>query len=127
MPEGSGKKKILLVEDDIFMIELLAKELGNAGFDVVIAKTGKEGVEKCFANKPDLILLDLTLPDQNGIDSLRQIRRSEEGREIKVIILSNIAEGPDLDEAKRLMIVDYLVKANYTLREIVARVQKVFQ
>ncbi len=119
------REKILLVEDDVFMIELLAKDLEQAGFEVITAKTGSEGVALFEKNKPDLILLDLLLPDQNGFDTLRNVRRSPEGRATKVMILSNIAEGPDMDEAKRLGVMGYMVKANFTLPEIVKKIQEV--
>lgn len=120
------KKKILLIEDDTFMIELLARDLEAAGFIVSVAKTGTEGVQKFGEVGPDLILLDLLLPDLGGFEALRQIRRHPSGPQTKVMILSNIAEGPDMEEAKRLGVLEYLVKANYTLPEIVGKVQEVF-
>ena len=125
MNGGSQKKKVLLVEDDVFMIELLAKDLKQAGLEVITVTTGSEGVKRFEEIKPDLILLDLLLPDQSGFDTLRKIRRDPVGRATKVMILSNIAEGPDMDEAKRLGVIEYLVKANFTLPEIVKKVQEV--
>lgn len=125
MAEEAKKKKILLIEDDVFMVELLAKDLGAAGYEVNVAKNGKEGVNKFEEGAPDIVLLDLLLPDQNGFETLRQIRRHPGGPATKVMILSNIAEGPDMDEAKRLGVVEYLVKANYTLQEIVKKIQEV--
>lgn len=109
----------------MFMIELLAKDLERAGFEVTIATTGSEGVKRFGDTKPDLILLDILLPDQNGFDALREIRRDPAGRATKVMVLSNIAEGPDMEEAKRLGVVEYMVKANFTLPEIVKKVQEV--
>lgn len=121
MESENVKKHILLVEDDVFMIDILANELAAAGFAVTVAKTGKEGVEKYEEAKPDLIILDIILPDQDGFETLRQIRRKPEGSGAKVIILSNIAEGPNMEEAKRLGVLDYLVKANLSLVDIVAK------
>ncbi|MBI2056468.1 MAG: response regulator [Candidatus Sungbacteria bacterium] len=119
--EPADKKHILLVEDDVFMIDLLANELTLAGFEVTIAKTGKEGVEKYDEAKPDLMILDILLPDQDGFETLRQIRRKPGGIDAKVIILSNIAEGPNIDEAKRLGALEYLIKANLSLADIVVK------
>ena len=121
------KKKILVVEDDIFMVELLVGDLQAAGYDTLVAKTGIEGVEQFRTGRPDLVLLDILLPDQNGFETLRQIRRSAGGPETMVMILSNIAEGPDMDEAKRLGVKDYLVKANFTLPEIIDKIREVFK
>lgn len=125
MVEQNNKTKVLVIEDDIFMVELLAKELVAAGFETIIAKTGVEGLEKFKTDKPDLILLDILLPDQNGFETLRLIRRLPDGPETKVMVLSNIGEGPDVEEAKRLGVKDYLVKANFTLPEIIAKIQGV--
>lgn len=127
MVEESKKSKILLIEDDAFMVDLLGKELGTFGYQLEIAKTGSEGVEKFHTLKPDLILLDILLPDQNGFDVLRQIRRDPEGRETKVLVLSNLDKKSDLEEAKRLNATDYLVKANFSLHEIVARIRGVLE
>ena len=125
MVEGGSKLKILLIEDDAFMVDLLSKELVSLGYQIEVAKTGLEGVDKFFNFKPKLVLLDILLPDQNGFDVLRQIRRNPEGREAKVLILSNLDSQPDLEEAKRLGAVDYLVKANFSLTDIVAKIRGV--
>ncbi|QQG45569.1 MAG: response regulator [Candidatus Sungiibacteriota bacterium] len=116
-------KKILLIEDDVFMVGLLVHELQEAGFEVVTAKTGVEGIKKFPEVKPDLILLDILLPDQNGFDTLRTIRRQPGGPGTKVIVLSNLAEWSDVEEAKRLGALDYLVKTNFSLEEIVEKIQ----
>lgn len=119
------KFKILLVEDDLFMVDLLTKELSAFNYEVEIAKTGVEGVEKFRSFKPDLILLDILLPDQNGLETLRQIRREPEGRQTKAMILSNLGETTDIEEAKRLEVIDYMVKANFSLTEVVEKIRRV--
>ena len=120
------KKKVLLVEDDIFMADLLGREISGAGFELATAKTGKEAVDKFPTVKPDLILLDLLLPDLNGLEVLRQIRRLEGGPETKVVVLSNLSAERDVEDAKRLGVVSYLVKANTSLPEIVDKVKTIF-
>lgn len=123
--QNAPKKKILLVEDDVFMVDLLTKELQQGGFDVVVAHTGTEGVQKFKEVKPDLVLLDLFLPDLNGFEVLRQIRQDEVGYTTKVVILSNASEEQNIKEAQRLGVVDYLVKANFSLPEIVEKIRGV--
>lgn len=123
MPPETHKQKILLIEDDIFIIELLAKELTRGGFEVLIAKTGAEGKEKFRQGKPDLIVLDILLPDQNGIETLREIRREPEGPKTKVLVLSNIAEGKYVEDAKRLGAEEYMIKANFSLQEITEKIR----
>lgn len=125
MIESSTKKtKILVVEDDVFMIELLVKELMEAGFDVVNAKTGAETFERLKEGKPDLILLDLLLPDEHGFEVLRKIRQMPDAKDVKVMVLSNLGEARDKEEAKQLGVLDYLVKANNSLPEIISAVRK---
>lgn len=125
MIESSTKKtKILVVEDDVFMIELLVKELMEAGFDVVNAKTGAETFERLKEGKPDLILLDLLLPDEHGFEVLRKIRQMPDVQDVKVMVLSNLGEARDKEEAKQLGVLDYLVKANNSLPEIISAVRK---
>ena len=118
------KSKILLVEDDVFMSELLGQALERAGFETIAAKSGSEGVKKFQETKPSLILLDLILPDESGFEALRQIRRLPGGAEVKVLVLSNLAREAQFEEAKRLGAIDYLVKANFSLDEILAKVRE---
>jgi DNA-binding response OmpR family regulator len=125
MAEQAVKTKVLVIEDDIFMSDLLTQALNRAGFDIVGAKTGAEGMDKFQEFRPDVILLDLLLPDENGFDTLRKIRRSEGGPTAKVLILSNLSREQNAEEAQRLGAVDYLVKVNFSLDDIVARVRSV--
>ncbi len=125
MTEAAAKKKILLIEDDVFMGDLLGRALERAGFALTAAKTGGEGVTKFQEAKPDLVLLDLILPDQNGFEALRQIRRAAGGADAKVLVLSNLARESQFEEAKRLGVADYLVKANVSIDEILAKINEV--
>lgn len=125
MPEEFKKQKIFLVEDDVFMVELLANELKNAGIETYSFQIGQAAIDKFTELKPDLILLDLLLPDKNGFEVLREIRRLPNGVNTKVMILSNMAEDADKDEAKRLGVQEYLIKANYSLPEILVKIQAI--
>lgn len=120
--EQKNRPIIFLIEDDVFMIELLAQVLSRAGYETLSFRLGKEAIEKFKETKPDLILLDILLPDANGLDVLREIRRMPEGAEAKVLVLSNIAEIVDKEQAKRLGALDYLIKANHSLPEILEKV-----
>ena len=125
MLEEFKKQKIFLVEDDVFMVELLANELKNAGIETYSFQIGQAAIDKFTELKPDLILLDLLLPDKNGFEVLREIRRLPNGVNTKVMILSNMAEDADKDEAKRLGVQEYLIKANYSLPEILVKIQAI--
>ena len=125
MPQELKKQKIFLIEDDVFMVELLANELKNAGLETYSFQMGQAAIDKFTELQPNLILLDLLLPDKNGFEVLREIRRLPNGVDAKVMIISNMAEDADKDEAKRLGVQEYLVKANYSLPEILAKIQAI--
>ena len=123
MPEEFKKPKIFVVEDDVFMVELLANELKNAGLETYSFQMGQGAIDKFTELQPDLIVLDLLLPDKNGFEVLREIRRLPNGAHVKVMVLSNMAEDADKEEATRLGVNEYLVKANYSLPEILSKIQ----
>jgi CheY-like chemotaxis protein len=122
---GAKRPKILYIEDDIFMIELLSQELMKGGFEPVNCRLNADALKSFKEKKPDLILLDLLLPDGNGLDFLREVRSMPGGPDTKVIILSNVAEAGHKESAKRLGVDDYLIKANYSLPEIIQRIRSV--
>lgn len=127
MAEAESKTKILLIEDDIFMSDLLMQALARAGYEVVGAKSGADGLKMFQESRPQVILLDLLLPDESGFDTLRKIRRCAGGADAKVIVLSNLSREQNAEEARRLGAVDYLVKVNFSLDEIIEKVKSVLR
>ena len=124
---STAQGPVLLIEDDLFITDLLVHELQRAGFQFDVAHNGTEGVEKFAAVQPRLLLLDLLLPDIHGFEALRQIRRMPGGMEVKVIVFSNIAEDAEDGESKRLGVDKYVVKANHTLQEVIAIIQELLK
>lgn len=118
------KRKILIVEDDPFMRKLYRNKLISAGFDVKEAINGKEGLNKAFAEKPDLILLDIVLPRKSGFDVVIEIKKKKETKKIPVIFLSVLGQEKDLKRGLALGAQDYLVKSKVTASELVAKVQE---
>lgn len=118
MPET--KKKILVVEDDGAMREIVVHKLELHGFEVLEAADGKEGLEKFAQNPPDMVLLDLMLPEVDGFSVLESIRKNEDKSlaAVPVIILSNVWNDKDILRVKEFGISDYMVKAYYTTEEI---------
>lgn len=107
------------------MADLLIQEFKRTDLAMVRAKTGQEGVDEFKKTLPDLILLDLVLPDMKGFDALRQIRRLPGGPEVKVIIFSNLSENVEREEARRLGAIGYMVKANTELKEVIEKIYEV--
>lgn len=118
-------KKILIIEDDKLLKDLLIKHLEDAGYAVFHSIDGEEGIKKARTEKPDLILLDLVLPGINGFDLLKEIKKdSSEIKNIPVLILSNLGQGDDIRRGIALGAEDFLIKAHYILPEIVEKINK---
>lgn len=123
---GGGKcKKILLVEDDSFLSDICSKKLLKEGFDVVVAKNGEEALKLTESFVPDLILLDVVIPNINGLEVLKRIRSNEKEsiKNIPIIMLTNLGQEGDLKKAMDLGADDYLVKASFTTGEIVEKIK----
>jgi len=120
--------KILIVEDDKFLRELISQKLSKQDeFEVVEAIDGEKGLKKIEEEKPDLILLDLILPGIDGFEVLSKAKDNPETSSIPVIILSNLGQKDEIERGLKLGANDYLVKAHFTLGEIIEKVQEVLE
>lgn len=117
--------KILVVEDDRFLRELMVQKLSREGYDVEEAVDGEEGAKKAREAGADIILLDLILPGIDGFEVLRRIKGGEDPVRSPVVILSNLGQKEDIEKGLKLGAVDYLIKAHFTPGEIIEKVQKV--
>lgn len=117
------KSKILVAEDDNFLLLAIKDKLSRAGFEVVTAINGVEALKEMREKKPDLILLDLVMPQKGGFETLEEMRADNELSDIPVIILSNLGNESDIKKAKELGAEDYLVKANFSLKRVVEKVK----
>jgi len=116
-------QKILIIEDDRFLRELISRKLVQENYDVVETADGEEGLEKVKELKPDLILLDLILPGIDGFAVLEKIKDDPTVVFIPVIILSNLGQREDIERGLKLGAVDYLIKAHFTPNEIIDKVK----
>lgn len=114
--------KILVVEDEKPMASILGKELKKLDHEVEFAYDGAEAVEKAKKENPDLILLDLILPKVNGFQVLEKIKGDSDVSSIPVIVLSNLGTDEDIKHAMKLGAIDYYVKAQHPLLEIVEKI-----
>jgi DNA-binding response OmpR family regulator len=118
-------KKILIVEDDKFLRELLQSKLEKEeDISVSVATEGEEGLKKVQEEGPDLVLLDLILPGIDGFEVLKRIKDNSAIADTKVIVLSNLGQTEDVERAMNLGAKDYLIKAHFTLEEIVEKIRK---
>lgn len=117
-------KKILLIEDEKLMIELLEKKLAQEGYEVKVAKDGVEGLEKMREEKPDIILLDIVMPRKGGFEVMEEMSQDEELKQIPVVVISNSGQPVELDRAKRLGAKDWLIKTEFDPQEVIDKVIK---
>lgn len=118
------KNKILLIEDEVYLLKIYGNKLRRNNFDVSLATTGDEGLHKVITEKPDLILLDLILPGKDGFRVLEEIKKNPETKKIPIIILSNLGQKSDIERGISLGASDYLVKADVSLPHLVEKIKK---
>lgn len=118
-------KKVLIIEDDTFIGGLVAKEFQKENMDVDHAVTAESGMEKIKENRPDLILLDIMLPDMDGYEFLEKIKSDKELSSIPVFILSNVGEKEEIERCFALGAQDFWVKAHHRLDEIVNKAKHI--
>ena len=116
-------KSVLIVEDEGAMQRALKNKLEGAGYEVLLANDGAEALDQIKGTKPDLMLLDLIMPKLDGISVLREIKANEDLKEVPVIILTNLSSGDKVAEAMQLGTFDFLVKANYSLDDVLGKVK----
>jgi len=117
-------KKVLIIEDDAFFRELISKKVTESGFEFMSAVNGEDGVKKVEKDKPDLILLDLLLPNMDGFEVLSRIRQESGSSDTPVIILSNLDRKEDIDKGLKVGANDYLIKSQIDIDEIVEKIKK---
>lgn len=114
---SSGKKKILIVEDEKPLAHALELKMTHEGYETTVASTGREGLEKASTGDYDLILLDLILPEVDGFAILEGLKT----KKLKpiVVVLSNLGQDEDRKKAEEFGVKNYLVKSNVPLADIV--------
>lgn len=116
--------KIAIIEDDLTINQMYRMKFEAEGFDVRVAENGKDGVELVKEFQPDILLLDLQMPEMNGDEALTEIRSHDWGKHLPVIILTNLGEEESPKHLRTLGIHSYIVKASLTPKEVVVRVKE---
>ena len=115
--------RIAIIEDDPTISQMYRMKFEADGFDVRMAGNGKIGVDLVKSFKPDIILLDIQMPEMDGAEALKLIREHKDSKDTPVIILTNLGEEEAPSEMRSLGISSYIVKANNTPRQVVAHVK----
>ncbi|MFH0805269.1 MAG: response regulator [Patescibacteria group bacterium] len=120
-------KKILLVEDDPDQILIYQSKFELEGFFLIVADNIRRTMDFALNDKPDLILLDLLLKDENGLDILAKLKQNSKTKKIPVIVFTNFDTEKSQDKAIELGAIDYIVKAKVTPSEIVKKVRRIIE
>lgn len=123
------KKKILLVEDEESLRDIYNRQLAISGFEATCLATGKEGLEAVVKNKYDLILLDIMLPDINGLDILKSVKQNQDQaiKSTPVILLTNLGQDQIIQDGFQLGADAYLVKASYTPEQVIDEIKNLLK
>lgn len=116
--------KILIVEDEDFLLEALESRFLMEGFDVLKARDGKEGLKLALESAPDLILLDIVMPIMDGVTMLHLLREDDKGKNIPVIFLTNLSSAESIYGPIENISSGYLIKANYKIDDVVRKTQE---
>lgn len=117
-------KKILIVDDEEILMDLLSAKIKREGFIVAEAHDGEEGLRMALAEHPDLILMDIIMPKMDGITVMKKLRLDPWGKDVPVIILTNLNTSESVQDSVASGAYDYLVKIDYTLDDLVVIVKK---
>lgn len=124
-PAARTGSSILIVEDDPFLQELLNKKFTEEGFAVSLAQDGDGAVKKADEVRPDVILLDVVMPQSDGFEALETLRKDRSFDATPIVIFSNLSQEKDFERAKQLGATEFIIKSNVTLSEAVVRIKQI--
>jgi two-component system alkaline phosphatase synthesis response regulator PhoP len=119
--------KVLVVEDDKFLMSAYRAKLTKVGFEVQIAGDGQEAMDLLKTFMPDIILLDLVMPRKDGFMTLSEIKQQPNLQQIPVIVASNLGQKEDLDKAMSLGATDYIIKSDLSMDALVELINKTLE
>lgn len=122
---SSQKIKILLIEDDPFLLNMYATKFELENFEVVVADDGEKGAKLALKESPDIILLDIILPKKDGFEVLKIIKSDEKARKIPVVLLTNLSQKNEIEKGMAMGANDFLIKAHFMPSEVVAKIKKI--
>jgi len=121
------KTKILLIEDDTFLVEMYTTKFELEGFEIVSAEDGKKGLDMVKKEKPDIILLDILMPKMDGFAVLDALKADIKMADIPVIMLTNLGQKDDVKKGFEKGAVGYLIKAHFMPSEVVDKIKKILK
>jgi len=117
-------KKILIIEDEEIIVDLLQRKLTNEGYEISVARNGEEGLKMMREVKPDLILLDIIMPKMGGLEVMEEMQKDKKLAKIPVIVISNSGQPVEIDKAQKLGAKDWLIKTEFDPQEVIKKIKK---
>lgn len=118
------KLKVAIIEDDIAIVQMYRTKFENSGYEVETAGDGITGLQLIANFNPDVVLLDVMMPNMDGLDMLSNLRHQGSGKKTKVIVLTNMGDAETATKIFKLEADDYIVKAEMTPTQVEDRVHK---
>lgn len=118
-------KKILIIEDDFYLVRTYSLKLKKNGAKIESVVDGEAAIDYIKKNQPpDLVILDLMLPKKSGFEVLEEIKKNNLWKNVPVLILSNLGQNEDIKKGKEMGAVDYVVKADTSIEEVIKKIRK---
>lgn len=118
--------KVLIIDDDPFIADMYVIKFRDEHFDIATARNGKDGLKKIKEFDPDIVLIDVVMPDMDGFHVLEELKK-QKGKAYKIMMLTNLGQKEDVERGMGLGAIDYMVKAHFTPSEVVERVRVLLQ
>lgn len=118
------KERILIIEDDPYINKMYQLKLGLEGYEVEVAENGRVGVEKVKSFKPDIVLLDILMPEIDGFEVLKTLKEDSETKKIPVLIMSNLGREDHIQRGREMGAIGYIVKTQYTPTQVVETIKE---
>jgi DNA-binding response OmpR family regulator len=115
--------KVLIVEDDVYLVKAYEAKLATSGFEVKIVTDGDQALEAMASFKPDVVVLDIVMPRRDGYAFLEEVKKHEEYKKIPIIVASNLGQKSDIEKVKDMGVVEYIVKSDMSLDDLVAKIR----
>ncbi len=117
-------KKILIIEDEKIICDLLERKLTREGYSVVITNNGIDGLVNMREDRPDIVLLDIIMPKMGGFEVMEEMNKDETLKDIPVIVVSNSGQPVEIDRIKKMGAKDWLIKTEFDPQEVLEKVKK---
>ncbi len=121
------KRKILIIEDEKFLLEIYQSRFEKEGYQVFAAINGLAGLKLAQKEKPDLIILDILMPGMDGYEVIKKLKENNQTKEITILVLSNLGQREEINQGLKLGANDYIIKTDLTPSELVNKVEGMFK